>query len=126
MGEAVGVDLAATRCPQCELVVYPQTVTTCPRCATAPLEHIAVPGDGVVWSYTVQRFAPKSPPYRPTIEVFEPFAVAYVQTADGGRIAGVVEGTEPDEVRIGMPVRLVSCDDVPRYVPARSVGSIRD
>jgi uncharacterized OB-fold protein len=120
MVEAVGVELAAARCPHCGLVVYPQNVTSCPRCTTEPLDRVNVPGDGVVWSYTVQRFAPKSPPYRPTGEQFEPFVVAYVQTSDGGRIAGVVEGIDPPDVRIGMPVRLISCHDVPRYLPATS------
>lgn len=110
--------LPAAQCPGCELVVYPRSATSCPRCGSAPLHVVDVPGDGVVWSHTVQRFAPKSPPYRQPGETFEPFVVAYVQTMDGGRIAGIVEGVAPDEMRIGLPVRLVSCTDVPRFTPS--------
>jgi uncharacterized protein len=87
----------------------------CPRCSASPLPAVLVPGDGTVWSYTVQRFAPKSPPYRACSE-FKPFVVAYVQTADGIRIEGIVEGIEPHAVRVGLPVRLTSCEDVPRFV----------
>jgi uncharacterized OB-fold protein len=78
---------------------------------------VTVNGDGTIWSYTVQRFAPKAPPYVPSGTEFEPFVVAYVQTPDGIRIEGIVEGIALDEVRIGAQVRLISTTDVPRFVP---------
>jgi uncharacterized OB-fold protein len=111
------VGLAALKCPQCALIGYPATMTTCPRCAASTLDPVTVTGDGTVWSYTVQRFAPKSPPYQPTGAGFEPFVVAYIETADGIRIEGIVESTPIDEIRIGLPVRLVSSTDVPRFAP---------
>jgi uncharacterized OB-fold protein len=101
-----GDGLTAVQCSQCELVVYPDSVTICPRCTASPLHPVAASGDGFVWSYTVQRF--------------EPFIVAYVETADGIRIEGIISDVATDAVHIGMPVRLVSCDDVPRFVPELS------
>src|SRR5438067_13893339 len=119
MGDTAVTLLPAAQCRRCELVVYPRSATSCPRCGSEPLAAVDVPSDGAVWSYTVQRFAPKSPPYRQPGPDFVPFVFAYVQTADGGRIAGIVEGVEPEDMRIGLPVRLASCTDVPRFTPAK-------
>jgi uncharacterized OB-fold protein len=111
------VGLPAVQCPQCGLIGYPASTTTCPRCTASPLTLVTVNGDGTIWSYTVQRFAPKAPPYVPTGNEFEPFVVAYIQTSDGIRIEGIVEDIAVDEVRIGAQVRLISITDVPRFVP---------
>ena len=62
----------------------------------------------------MQRFAPKSPPYEIPADGFQPFVVAYVETADGIRVAGIVDGADPDQVRIGQLVQLTSTADVPR------------
>ncbi len=60
---------------------------------------------GTLWSYTIQRYRPKSPPYAGP-EAFEPWAVAYVElpgeTIVEARLANVVF----DEIRIGMPLEL--------------------
>lgn len=115
----VGVPLPVARCPQCALVVYPDTVASCPACMTTPLSAATAAGDGVIWSCTVQRFPPKSPPYQPPATGFVPFAVAYVQTADGFRVHGIVAADDPSAVAIGQRARLVGLDqDVPRYVLA--------
>ena len=111
------VALPAVQCPQCGLIGYPASTTTCPRWTASPLTPVTVSGDGTIWSYTVQRFAPKAPPYFPSGTTFEPFVVAYIQTPDGIRIEGIVEDIAPDEIRIGAPVRLMSTTDVPRFVP---------
>lgn len=68
-------------------------------------EPEALPATGTLWSCTVQRFRPKSPPYAGP-EAFEPYAVGYI---DLGPL--IVEsrltGAAPDDFRIGMPMRLV-------------------
>jgi uncharacterized OB-fold protein len=79
------------------------------------IEPVTVAGEGKIWSYTVQRFAPKSPPYEAPAGGFQPFVVVYVETGDGIRIEGIVDGADPDQVRIGQVVRLTSAADVPRY-----------
>jgi len=77
--------------------------------------------EGVLWTWTVQRFAPKSPPYQAPPEGFRPFAVGYVELPDGVRVEAVIEVDDLASVRIGMPLRLVSSGGVPRFVPAAEV-----
>lgn len=64
-----------------------------------------LPNRGRLWSYTVQRFAPKSPPYAGPVP-FEPFALGYVEL-DG---ALIVESRLVDvafrDLRIGMELEL--------------------
>jgi uncharacterized OB-fold protein len=80
---------------------------------------------GVLWTWTVQRFAPKSPPYQPPPEGFRPFAVGYVELPDGVRVEAVIEVDDLASVRIGMPLRLVPSGGVPRFVPAAEVVTCR-
>ena len=61
--------------------------------------------EGTVWTWTVQRFPPKSPPYEPPPEGFSPFAVGYVELAGGERIEAVLD-VDPASVHIGMRVRV--------------------
>ena len=110
--------LPVARCQDCGLVVYPETAASCPRCTAAPLTVSTADGDGVIWSVTVQRFPPKSPPYQAPAGGFVPFAVAYVETAEGFRVEAIVAADDPGGLRIGQPVSFTGVvDDVPRYRP---------
>lgn len=72
----------------------------------------AAPVVGTLWTWTVQRFAPKSPPYQPPPGGFQPFAVGYVTVPDGTKVLAVLDVPHP---RIGMPIRLTRRDgEVPR------------
>lgn len=63
---------------------------------------------GLLWSFTVQGFRPKSPPYAGTeaAEAFVPFGVGYVDLEDL-----IVEArltvSNPARLRIGMEMELV-------------------
>lgn len=61
--------------------------------------------DGILWTWTVQRFAPKSPPYVPPPEGFRPFAVGYVEVAGGERVAALLD-VDLASIHIGMKLRL--------------------
>jgi uncharacterized protein len=61
--------------------------------------------DGVLWSYTIQRFRPKSPPYAGP-EEFKPWAVGYVELADETIVEARLENVAFEDIRIGMPLRL--------------------
>jgi uncharacterized OB-fold protein len=69
-------------------------------------EAVDLPPEGVIWSWTVQRFRPKSPPYAGP-EAFEPFAIAYVQLGDALIVEGRLIGFDPAELRVGLPCRTV-------------------
>ncbi|MDR2857012.1 MAG: OB-fold domain-containing protein [Novosphingobium sp.] len=60
---------------------------------------------GHLWSYTVQRYRPKSPPYTGP-EAFEPWAVAYVELPGETIVEARLANIALDEIRIGMPLRL--------------------
>ena len=67
-----------------------------------------LPAEGTLWSWTVQRFPPKSPPYAGGEAEFRPFAVGYVALPGGIAVEGPLTGADaPDGYRIGMPMRLV-------------------
>lgn len=61
--------------------------------------------EGTIWSWTVQRFPPKSPPYAGPA-VFEPFAVGYVELADEVIVESRLTGFAFDALACGLPVRL--------------------
>lgn len=58
-----------------------------------------LPATGTLWSFTMQRFRPKSPPYAGP-EAFEPYIVGYV---DFGHliVEGRIEGTDIAALKIG-------------------------
>jgi uncharacterized protein len=75
-----------------------------------------LPRRGTLWSWTVQRFRPKSPPYAGP-EVFAPYAVGYVDLGPlivEGRLTDVAF----DALRIGQPMQVtgleVALSDPPR------------
>lgn len=102
--------LQGSRCPADAVVAYP-AAAACPRCG-ASAEPVQLSSRGVLWSWTVQRHAPKSPPYVAPETGFAPFAVGYVELPEGVRVAAVLD-TDPDRVEIGMDLVLSVAGGVP-------------
>lgn len=69
------VRLLGSRCPQCATVVFPRQ-QSCPRCTRTEMVDHPLATRGRLWSWTVQRFRPKSPYVGP--DEFEDFGVGYV------------------------------------------------
>lgn len=67
---------------------------------------VSLPRRGTIWSWTVQRFRPKSPPYAGP-EAFEPYAVAYVELPGALIVEARLTGVALDAIRLGMPVETV-------------------
>ena len=61
--------------------------------------------EGTLWSYTIQRYRPKSPPYAGP-EAFEPWAVAYVELPGETIVETRLCNVAFDEINIGMPLEL--------------------
>ena len=96
--------LAGARCPACGTVVFPAQ-DGCPRCSHQGLAAYELAPTGVVWSWTVQHFAPKAP-FRPPAAGWAPLAIGYVDLGDV-----IVEGwlvPADRQWRIGEPVRLTA------------------
>lgn len=68
-------------------------------------DRIELPDRGSLWSFTIQRFRPKSPPYAGP-EAFQPYAVGYVALGDAIIVESRLVGTAFEELRIGMSLRL--------------------
>lgn len=105
--------LAGGRCDGCGNVAYP-VPSGCQRCGGGEITPVELARHGVVWAHTVQRFAPKSPPYVPPAEGFVPFAVGYVELPDGVRVEAVLESLNGEELA-GADVTLVATNPVPRF-----------
>jgi len=61
--------------------------------------------EGTLWSYTIQRYRPKSPPYAGP-EAFEPWAVAYVELPDETMVEARLANVAFEDIRIGMELEL--------------------
>ena len=97
-----GVSLIASRDRETGRILFPARPETDPR-----YERVALPREGRLWSWTIQRFRPKSPPYAGP-EAFEPYAVGYVELDSTLIVEGRLTEVAFDAIRIGMPMRLVS------------------
>jgi uncharacterized OB-fold protein len=97
--------LLGARCGPCGVVTFPAQ-SSCPRCTAEQMEVTELPRRGTLWTWTVQRFPPKSPPYArvETEETFEPYALGYVEVGDVRVEARLTAAAE--ELRIGMEMEL--------------------
>ncbi len=88
--------LIGGRDPETGRIVFP--------CAEG-FDPVPLQRDGVIWSWTVQRFAPKSPPYAGPVP-FAPFALAYVELPGEVIVESRLDGLAFDALKVGLPVTL--------------------
>jgi uncharacterized OB-fold protein len=70
-------------------------------------DRVELPSRGKLWSYTMQRFPPKSPPYRGN-ERFEPFALGYVELPGALIVESRLTEVDFEALRLGMPMELTT------------------
>jgi len=68
-------------------------------------EPVDLPRRGTLWSWTIQRFRPKSPPYTGP-EDFAPFALGYVELPGATIVESRLVDVDFDALRIGMAMEL--------------------
>ena len=87
------------RCQGCGYFLHPPS-PRCPRCGSRELAPEPVSGNGEVFSYTVN--------HQPWDGATEPWVIALVAfpEQDDLRLTTNIVGCSPDDVRIGMPVRV--------------------
>ncbi|TAJ71089.1 MAG: Zn-ribbon domain-containing OB-fold protein [Phenylobacterium sp.] len=99
------------RCTACgEAHWYPRTI--CPFCHSDQTVWEESPGEGVVYSFSILRKSPSGP-----------YALAYVTLAEGPNVLTNIVDVAPDDVKIGMRVKVKLQDTeggppVPVFVPA--------
>jgi uncharacterized OB-fold protein len=102
-------------------IVFP-----CP--AGGEFEPYPLKRDGKLWSYTIQRYRPKSPPYAGP-DAFKPWPVAYVTIEGETIVEARLTDVEFDAIEIGMSLVMMpipldpDVSDSP-YIPAfRPIGA---
>jgi uncharacterized OB-fold protein len=90
------------------VVVFPQG-DACPKTAVRDGEPVLLPRHGTLWSWTIQGFLPKNPPYagKETAKDFVPYGVGYVQLADDVIVESRLTVNDPAQLQIGMELELV-------------------
>lgn len=93
-----------------------------PDPGSADFEPVALSPTGILWSYTVQRFRPKTPPYAGPDD-FAPWALGYVALAGEVIVQARIVDIAFDAIRIGMKLALtrVALDPaaaMPFWLPA--------
>ncbi|MGV0835108.1 Zn-ribbon domain-containing OB-fold protein [Mycolicibacterium thermoresistibile] len=121
---AVRLILEGSRCTSCGTAAFP-TAEMCQKCRQTSMETIDLGTRGTVWAYTVQRFAPKSPPYVPPADGFRPFAVGYVELPAGIKVEAVLDCTDFTELEGNAEVVLVDTVPVPRFATASALNGAR-
>jgi uncharacterized OB-fold protein len=73
-------------------------------------DRVRLPREGELWSFTVQRFRPKTPPYagREGEAEFKSYAIGYVELPGQVIVESRLEIDDPSELKIGMPMRLAA------------------
>lgn len=87
-------------CVDCDVAQwFPRDI--CLSCGASHLEWREASGAGVVYAMTVE-----NKPMNPAINGGERYVIALVDLAEGPRMMTNVFGCPPDDVYVGMPVRL--------------------
>jgi uncharacterized protein len=72
--------------------------------AAEDYDAVALSPTGTLWSWTIQSFRPKTPPYIGPDD-FVPFAIGYVELAE--QVIVETRLTQTHDLKIGMPMELV-------------------
>jgi uncharacterized OB-fold protein len=109
--------LTVQRCAACERLRYPIS-PVCPYCLGREWTWQALAGTGAVYTFAVFRHA-----YNDACRDRVPYTVAIVELDEGVMMIGDVVGIAPEEVSVGMPVRVdfePATEEIviPRFVPA--------
>jgi uncharacterized protein len=89
----------AKKCIKCDKVMFPPRIV-CPACGSRNFADAPLNDHGQVETFTVIRVAPSG--FGDQV----PYAVAIVNLGDGVKILCQIADIEPDELKIGLPVRL--------------------
>lgn len=96
--------LIGSRCRSCGEVKFPAQ-GSCANCCSEEVEELLLARRGKLWSWTVQAFPPKSPPYAGPAP-FEPFGVGYVELPGQVCVESRLSTADPQRLRIGMEMEL--------------------
>ena len=72
-------------------------------------EEVLLSTRGTLWTWTIQGFLPKTPPYAgtETLETFKPYGVGYVELPGEIVVETRLTESDPDKLKIGMEMEMV-------------------
>ena len=95
------LSLVGEVCPHCGKKLFPPR-DICPECGGPAKTTYAFSGKGAVYSFSTVYVAPTG------FEQYAPYVVALVKLEEGPLITAQLTDVDPEEVRIGMPVEMVT------------------
>lgn len=112
-------ELRIQRCAACGRFRHPP-MPFCAKCGSGETQWAAVPGSGSVFTYTIAHYAT-----HPALKDAVPYniAVVHLDSADDVRIVSNVIDAKPEEMKVGLRVKLVWDDNgeglpLPRFCKA--------
>lgn len=105
---ADGPRLKGSKCSACGTHAFPAQ-RSCQKCAGTETETVLLSNEGELWTFTVQGFPPKSPPYLGDADpaTFVSFGVGYVELPGQVKVETRLTESDPAKLRIGMKMHLV-------------------
>ena len=102
-----GPRLIGMRCKDCDNHMFPFQ-NGCSRCTGTNVERVALGTHGTLWTWTVQGFPPKAPPYlgETNPKQFQPYGVGYVELEGELKVEARLTEADPRKLKIGMPMEL--------------------
>lgn len=102
-------ELLLQQCSKCSNYRYPPS-PICPNCFSMDFKWEKTAGKGEVYTYTIVR-VPLSPEWEPYV----PYVLATIKLDEGVRMVATVVDCKPEDVKIGMKVRVVFNDATEQF-----------
>jgi uncharacterized protein len=98
--------LIGSECSRCGTVTFPRQ-SSCAKCTSEDVHLRELATRGTLWTWTIQCFAPKAPPYLEAgVAEFEPYGVGYIELPGEVRVEARLTESDPERLQIGMPMEL--------------------
>jgi uncharacterized OB-fold protein len=91
--------LMGAKCARCGAVILPPR-PVCSKCFSHDLNWVQIKNNGKLLTYTVIYVASKQ------FEASAPYSIGIVKLDDGPQLLGRIRGVEPNELKVGMSLRL--------------------
>lgn len=100
--------LLGSRCTECGNHMFP-VQSGCNKCTGSSTEVVELARRGTLWTWTVQGFPPKAPPYAGNVDpaTFEAFGVGYVELPGQLKVETRLTEADPAKLKIGMEMEMV-------------------
>ena len=94
--------LHVQRCDACATWTHPPRYY-CPKCSSGDFSFAPTSGRATVYSYTVSHMS-----VEPSWQAVVPYVTIVAELEEGPRIIATAKDIRPDQIAIGMPIRIVT------------------